>query len=504
MAGPAIASTPRGQWPRADQEIWSTNATVAAWPAEYARRIARGYGRILAFAGNTAITPQSVDAFVRHLGTRHSPATVASYLLDLCYALAVLRPQDDWAWLRQRCRELRPRTARPSGRKPARKPAVLRVPFAGWSDDQRARWLQAMSRGDRRSRYPTRKEREAAAGLERQSESENEVQRAMPPHRWTPAYRRRVERGWGMWLGWVRTNDGVDELPTPDALSRFVGACESRENSTVTMASYVWEIRRAAEVLWPDGDWKWLKDDARFLDLEAEPERDKWQQYAPIDEVFRLGVELMVEALDGLATVRNAIKFRDGYALCFIALRPKRSKNIAECRVGEHLVLDADAVPVQLHWASTKNGEPSTIPYPSALTKFHSIWWGHFRPLLLGDQPDVGHLWIGHAGTRLSAGQIYRRLRHWTRDRLGIAIGTHALRTAFATTFATIDARLLPMVQIMLDHRRPASMAPYQLIGEQFAAARTLEGLQTPIIEKTIGRLRRERVNSPQAMLSSR
>lgn len=492
MAGPAIASTPLNHWLRADQETWSMSPTVAAWPAEYARRIAHGYGRLLAYAGNTPITPPSVDAFVRHLGTVHSPATVASYLLDLCYALAVLRPEDGWAWLRQRCRELRPKETQPSEPKPARKPAVLRVPFESWSDDQRARWLQALSRGSRRSRYRTRKERHAAAEPETQAEAETDLQKAMPPHRWTPAYRRRVERGWGMWLGWVRTQDGVDELPTPEAVSRFVGACESRKNSTITMASYVWEIRRAAEVLWPEDHWTWLKDDARFLDLEAEPVRDKWQQFVPIDEAFRLGVELMLEALDGPPTVQNAIKFRDGYALSFISLRPKRAKNIAECRVGVHLVLDAQGTPVQLHWPVTKNGEPSTVPYPAALAKLHGAWWIRFRPILLGNKPDLGHLWIGQAGDALTAGQIYKRLRHWTKERLGVAIGTHALRTNFATTFAAADGRLLSMVQVMLDHRRPSSMRPYQLIGDQFSAARTLEELQRPAIKEAIGRMQRK------------
>ncbi len=475
-------------WPEAERAVWDASTTVKQWGREYALRIGRQYGRFLGFCetlGSEEIG-SATKAYEQMLVDRYSPASAATHLLEIFYALSIVRPEEDWAVLRQACRDLRPKPAA-SPAEPRARPAPLQVPFEAWSPEQQARWLAAFSGGSRRGTFKTRRER-AAASCEPES---GDPSPGLPPNRWTVAYRIRVARGWGRWLGWARRANAGVELPDAASLSRFVGALETRRNSTVTMASYVWEIYRASEILWPQEDWSWLKEDARVLELEAVPVRSKWQQFAPIDEIFLTGVELMLEAMEEPVSVRSAVKYRDGYLLSFLAIRPKRAKNIREMRLGVHIVMDAEGQPIQLHWSTTKNHDPSTLPYPTALAPFHARWWQTYRPILLGSAPDDGHVWIGHTGKPMGAQGIYDRIRLRTRERLGVEFGAHAIRTDYATSFAAADGRMLSLVQVMLDHRRRTSIKPYQLISEQFSAARTLDEHQRELLERFVSRPRR-------------
>lgn len=113
---------------------------------------------------------------------------------------------------------------------------------------------------------------------------------------------------------------------------------------------------------------------------------------------------------------------------------------------------------------------------------YHEIWWRVFRPVLLGKTPDLGDVWIGRGGTRLSTGQLFCQVRARTGaprpTGLDRPLGIHIIRTLYATSMAdraATDRRLLALTPWMLDHRSARSIDAYNLIADSVAAAATLE-----------------------------
>lgn len=492
-----IPIIPLTAWPEADRARWLESPTVGRWSAKYARGVAKGYGRFLAFqpARTGPITPSTIAAYDEFLAPRLAVSSVANYLIELYYALCVVRPDEDWLWLWQKARAT---LAKPPKKcLPPAEPARKRqnVGLDSWSPEQRQRWQDALAAGPRLGTFKTRKERTAESNDPKPDKSP--FQPAVPLHLLQPATQRNLERGWSRWLTWTRCAADGQEIPTPQSLDAFVAAVDGRKRSPVTITTYVYQVYRVASELWPDADWRWLKRDWMALKNIAEPSRDKWSKFVPIDELCELGIRLMVEAMSEAPTQRTILKFRDGYLIALLALRPKRASNIAEMEVGTNLAFGSDGLPNQMWWSRTKNGEESSLPYPTAiLGRFHRLWWDTYRPKLLAQKSDDRHLWIGRFGNPLSPNELWRRVVHWTRKRLHRTVGPHAFRTNYATSMAIQEGRLLAFVRVMLDHRDPRSLSHYQLISNSFMAGRALDDAGTKLIAAVGPNLERNRRRS--------
>ena len=465
----ATRTIPISGWPASDARAWRASSTVASWPKSYAARMARGYGRFLALMdGRTEIDPDAVRRFGDVLGELYAAATRVSYLADLYYALCVLRPDQDWAWIRPTGPKKKSGKAGKGGSGAVR--ARIVVPLAEWSPEHRERLEHWFSETPQR-RIPTRRERKAQASAFGDGSSAPDGARN---GKRTPSAKKHATLGWGRWLRFVRGTYGAEVPPNPDNINGFVAACESRNNSPVTIVTYLQELYCAAGIIFSDTDWTWLRADWIMVRDMAKPKRDKWAKFVPIDELCKLGVKLMLEAMNEIRTMQTARKYRDGYLIALLALRPKRASNIAQIIVGETLIVDAEGDPLSFSWLHTKNGDPSDIAFPAILVPFHRRWMNTFRPILLqGHSHDT--LWVGRYGVPLTTGDIWRRIRHWTKARFQRAIGTHAFRMNYATSIAASEKFLVDHIPTMLDHRDPRSKAFYNLIGESFSAVATLD-----------------------------
>ncbi|MBK1698301.1 hypothetical protein CKO21_13720 [Rhodovibrio salinarum] len=300
---------------------------------------------------------------------------------------------------------------------------------------------------------------------------------------WSPARRSAVFATWDRYQRLAAQHD-FSQIPTPDSLDAFVKAVvgENSDISDVSLADYVGRIYAACRSLYPEQGWAWLKHDWRAMARLAEARRDKRAQFVPIDELYLFGIRMMHRAVDMPRTVEAATMYRDGLFIALLALRPKRRSNITSLKVGVTLLLAAEGTPETIVFARTKNGSPSTTPYPSQhLGVYHDIWWQQFRPILLGDRPDRGDVWIGKQGEAVRHDQLWRQMRKRTAAPepvgLGRAIGVHIVRTIYATSIAEAisDPTLLRLTPWMLDHRDPRSIEPYNLHASGMAAAAELE-----------------------------
>lgn len=465
-------------WPTEWSRIWEESSVVSNWSANHRGNVKQALGRFLAYAAYADLpanpTKTAIEGYVKILDEHISGTSVVSYMDLLAYGLLALNPDCDWLWLQQSNRALRAqKISKPaSERAKAREKKILRLPLEQWSEDERARWAAAFQGPEelKPKRYLRRHERNEQKDTQSNTKA---YSWRKPPHQWSPAFRSRVERGWGMLRQWCITN--YEEATTPEAFSSFIGDCAARKLSPVSIASYAFEAYRAGTIMYPEMDWSWQRACCTELDENAEPTKDKLQKYVPPDQLFSFAIDLMNGASNGLPTARTAIQFRDGLFLALLCTTPKRVGNLGSIFIGENLLLDSDGIPENLYFPTTKNGDASTSPFPSELIPFFQEWMKRFRPALLKSETDVGAMWIGRDGKPLGTNAFWTQLTKRTKKKFGKAIGPHMLRSCYATFFAEKSPEFMPLVQKALDHRDQRSIEHYQLMAGSFAAGRKLD-----------------------------
>ncbi|MBK1671153.1 hypothetical protein CKO28_24415 [Rhodovibrio sodomensis] len=451
--------------------------------------MARAYGRLLSYAGKPEVTqtdlPDAVQAFCGAAEARLTSSSAITYTEELTYALLIVHPDVDWTWLQTRNRIRRAALRGVKKREIGTGGAQDRGERDGhtWPGDQQQRLQRSTGRvsDSLRSRvastgWTPRSQRQAAS-----LEPSRPVAQSIAT--WSASRRTAVVATWDRYQRLAAQID-LPAIPTPNSLDAFVKAVVTRNSdiSEVSLADYIGRIYAACCFLYPEQNWSWLKHDWRAMKALAEASRDKRSQLVPIEELYGFGLQLMHRAVDMPRTVEAATMYRDGLFIALLALRPKRRSNITSLKVGGTLLLDANGIPEKIVFARTKNGAPSATPYPSQhLGVYHDIWWQQFRPILLGDRPDRGDVWIGKQGEAVRHDQLWRQMRKRTAAPepvgLGRAIGVHIVRTIYATSMAeaTSDPTLLRLTPWMLDHRDPRSIEPYNLQARGMAAAAELE-----------------------------
>ena len=481
-------AVPFAEWSQADQTTWISHPVVGGWTPTFRAEVTRAYGAFLGFrscgANGTARLADALVAYGQALETHLAPTSAEKGLQLTGYALLVIDPDPAHGQLaldlyRQTRAKRLPPGSGPAAPNAVREP--LSLPYSNWGPEDQARWTRAVEppRSSLTDRFRRRAHRVASAPIAAAPSDEafaDVPESKRPPWTWSEAYKARVQRGWGRYLGWAAASGHNGGPVIRAAIEAFVDDCWQRPGCTsvVSVATYLFEVYRALTVMHPDQDWTWLKEDWIAVKQYAAPVKDKASRYVPVDELYHFAVELMDTALRRLPTAFSALLFRDGYMLALLCLRPKRLRNIASIRVGEQLLLGADGMAETLVFATTKNGDPSQVPFPDALQSYHAAWWSRFRPVLLGTVEDHGNLWIGRDGRPLGHHQFWRQLTLHTMRRFGRAVGPHMIRTCYATSHANADTTRMPLVQHQLDQRDPRSAEAYLVGGRSGAASRML------------------------------
>lgn len=468
-------------WPAADQAAWTASTMVRRWTAQegrFDRRIAAAWSRLLTSTAGEPISAEAVDAHRDGLLLAHRRSlTALTYLEELGYALRILRPRSDWSALIEHNRTLRKELTYHARHRPSRSPATPRngrvVPLEAWPAVDLARWRQAMALAAK----PGRSDRYRRGGSGDAAPSSAMASCAC----WSEAYRRRIARGYGLWLGWCRRTGWPEHEVTSDAVADFVESFASRGSADLSLASYTYELWRALIIVRPDEDWSWLRQDVEALKAGAVPRRDKRSRCVPLAEVLRLGQQLMRDAAHGPATRRHATMFRDGLMISLAAWRPKRVSNLTSMRLGREVVLAADGTPLRLAWETTKNGDPSDTTWPTTLRPAWHAWLTKWRPVFAGAAGSDA-VWLQKSGRALSACGVSTAFAYRTQAAFGMALRPHMWRTIHANSVLIKEPALAPAVSTMLDHRHPRSLEVYALDARTRGAAATLDRSLTPLM----------------------
>jgi integrase len=240
-------------------------------------------------------------------------------------------------------------------------------------------------------------------------------------------------------------------LPNVDA---YITDLTARVGS-VTVHTYVYHMRRAAQLLAPTMDFSWLAEIEKDLALVMEP-RSKHDRLVFAGRLVAAGRTLVAEAQEfaknDLARARGV---RNGLMIALLALCPIRPKNFATLEIGHTFKQVHGRWWIALPGASTKTRRPDERCVPELLDPFIEIYLTQSRPLLLGSN-STNALWISsNTGGAMTQNNLSTLISKITLETLGVGVSPHLFRTAAASTAAAYGGTAPHLASALLNHTDP-------------------------------------------------
>jgi len=135
----------------------------------------------------------------------------------------------------------------------------------------------------------------------------------------------------------------VGEPLTKDNLRAHIQAVRARVAPT-TVVTQLRSLSHAIRVMDPDADRSLLKHAISRLTATAAPVRNKAEKMVAPQVLPDLGLKFMAnwQGRDAHDPRLNAMDYRDGLMIAFLVLCPIHRANLAQMRIGQHLVLAGD------------------------------------------------------------------------------------------------------------------------------------------------------------------
>jgi integrase len=330
-----------------------------------------------------------------------------------------------------------------------RAPLTVGVPFEHWPILHRQAWLAATRDGDILS----------GRG---------------PAAHWKPKTRRSILKAVGNYLrfecerGRVIEEQTVAQLLTEDSLRAYIAALRWRlaPQSVVTQLGH---LSLAIGVMTPDADRTLIKLAIARLTPNVTPKRKKTERLVRPTVLLRLGHKLMADCQVRRAhdPRLNAMDYRDGLMIAFLALCPVRLENLAQMQIGLHLRFEGDVVRVAFD--ETKGGRPLEFDWPTELRSALNFYLSHVHPMLHNLPQHGAPLWPSlHKHKRqMGASGIYTRITRVTEEHLGIPVHPHLFRDAAATFITDIAPERAQLSAGVLQHTNLQMTKDHYIRGQQ-------------------------------------
>ncbi|MCW8087676.1 tyrosine-type recombinase/integrase [Sabulicella glaciei] len=356
--------------------------------------------------------------------------------------------------------------ARPSGH--------AALPFASWPEADRATYLAACTPGS-----PFDDPGAAAS--------------------WRPATHRSLCAAYSRWLGFLQSEgvvlaeEGPAERVTPERLRHYERMLRGR-CASVTVATYLGQLLMFLTDLWPERNWRWLREiQARHQRL-AQPSRVKAARMVDQMELVELGFSLMEQAVarplppDLTAGPSHpALLYRDGLMIALLALRPLRQGNFLNLILGRHLQRTPEGWRIAIPASECKTGLALHMVVPAQLLSALETYLTVYRPVLLDMRGPAdrqhrlhpaGHaLWVTRCGTAMTPGAQQKQLRRHCRARFGHDINPHLFRDCAATTLADEHPEGISLAADLLGHRSTTTTQAHYIAANQRKALQQCQAL---------------------------
>lgn len=302
-----------------------------------------------------------------------------------------------------------------------------------------------------------------------------------PAARWTANTRMSARKAYGCWLRYLMDRNRLDHVTaigdrvSLENLREYVG--ELRPHlSPNTVLTRLRHLSMAIAAMDPTVDRTLLNHAIGRLIPLARPVRDKRSKLVSPVVLLELGMRLMAEwqSRAGHDPRLNAMDYRDGLMIAFLALCPIRVANLAAMTIGRHLTFAGGGARIQFAAAEMKGKRALAFDLPEILRAPLDLYLRAIHPLLYAGPLEDPPLWpsLARRQPQMTTHGIYTRITQVTAKHLGVAISPHLFRDAAATFIAELAPEHARMAAAVLQHRSFATTSRHYIHGQQHLAAR--------------------------------
>ena len=242
-------------------------------------------------------------------------------------------------------------------------------------------------------------------------------------------------------------------MVTPDNVNAFIAELQARVRS-VTVWNSVYKLRRAAQLIAPGCNFKWLAEIEKDIALVMVP-RSKAERLVLTERLVEVGLTLTREAeLFGKSAFARAVGVRNGLLIVLLALHPIRIKNFAALAIA-HTFVNIDGR-WWLHIPSddTKSHSVDQRQVPEFITDLVDRYINVHRSILCRGNAGQSALWISSTtGRRFTTKNLGTLISKITRDTIGVDVSPHLFRTAGASTAALYGGKYPHLASALNGHR---------------------------------------------------
>jgi integrase len=304
---------------------------------------------------------------------------------------------------------------------PASQPKRSRVrslPFDAWSSADRAAWTAAC--------HPNRRLKRGGAGANLKETTLADL-----------------KRRYGYFLDFLDRSRLLDRSAPaagqvhPENVGKYIGELTERVGSVTTYGS-IYKLRRASQLLDPQGDFGWLIELEKDLALVMRP-RSKADRLVLTEVLVEAGLTLMMEAEGSasLSPLGKARQFRNGLMVAMLALHPIRLKNFQSLEIGRNLANVDGCWWIALSAIETKERRPDERRIDDAIAPALSKYLIQYRLVLARESRQSGALWLSsNDGRPMTYHAVADVIERTTRTAIGVGVSPHMFRTAAASSAA--------------------------------------------------------------------
>jgi integrase len=273
------------------------------------------------------------------------------------------------------------------------------------------------------------------------------------------ASRDRCMWSWRRFLGFVANNEpealeiALAERLTLGRVKHLVTHLATT-NAPNSVAAVVEGLYTAAHAMMPDRDWSWLR--AIKLRLHAAvPAHSPGGPEITSVPLLELGLKLMEDNKPrpcAKLDVRQAVAYRDGLMIAFLAFIPIRPKNLASLEIGRQLVLERDRWFVIVPREETKTKKPMPFEVPHVLIPYLKFYLETVRPSIFRSKTHTA-LWVSPKGGALSYVGITKSFARLSK-RLGMRFSPHDARDAAVMLWAIARPDQICVARDLLGHSK--------------------------------------------------
>jgi len=323
-----------------------------------------------------------------------------------------------------------------------------------------------------------------------------------PASNWSERRCRIVMQAYGQLLAYLKKMGQLDgdQLPgaraTPERLAAFIDQLQGRV-SPCSVGMMTGALLSMLGVLSPNTDWSWLRRAHARLKVDAKPTRDKRARMVFPEQLFDLGLRLMVEADDERRRGHGhaGAKGRDGLMIALLICCPVRIANLTETEIDRHLLFDVDRYILRFSEAETKTGREFEGELPPELTPWVEKYLSLHRNDLLshGDCVPTSRLWIDRWGKPMEEASIRSQINKRTRDAFGPHIWPHLFRDIAVSGFVNCAPEDIALAPDLLGHARIETTRRHYILAN---GTRAHERVQAAIVRGRAEAMKRLRSKS--------